>query len=134
MTECNLYLKYFFKRIRQSSDSSLEFDIWWLDLFVKSIQDLCFARTRIWTCITKQDLMMWYFEEYLWFVFKVLLKNSYGEFKLNPTEIYSLQILSVDERGLRTFERVSLLEELFLKKICISKNSFSLILGRTLYL
>ena len=134
MTECNLYLKYFFKRIRQSSDSSLGFDIWWLDLFVKSIQDLCFARTRIWTCITKQDLMMWYFEEYLWFVFKVLLKNSYGEFRLNPTEIYSLQILSVDERGLRTFERVSLLEELFLKKICISKNSFSLILGRTLYL
>jgi hypothetical protein len=134
MTECNLYLKYFFKRIRQSSDSSLGFDIWWLDLFVKSIQDLCFARTRIWTCITKQDLMMWYFEKYLWFVFKVLLKNSYGEFRLNPTEIYSLQILSVDERGLRTFERVSLLEELFLKKICISKNSFSLILGRTLYL
>jgi hypothetical protein len=134
MTECNLYLNFFFKRIRQSSDSSLGFDIWWLDLFVKSIQDLCFARTRIWTCITKQDLMMWYFEEYLWFVFKVLLKNSYGEFRLNPTEIYSLQILSVDERGLRTFERVSLLEELFLKKICISKNSFSLILGRTLYL
>jgi len=134
MTECNLYLIFFFKRIRQSSDSSLGFDIWWLDLFVKSIQDLCFARTRIWTCITKQDLMMWYFEEYLWFVFKVLLKNSYGEFRLNPTEIYSLQILSVDERGLRTFERVSLLEELFLKKICISKNSFSLILGRTLYL
>jgi hypothetical protein len=66
---------------------------------------------------------MWYFEEY-----------SYGEFKLNPTEIYSLQILSVDERGLRTFERVSLLEELFLKKICISKNSFPLILGWTLYL
>jgi hypothetical protein len=134
MTECSLYLNFFFKRIRQSSDSSLGFDIWWLDLFVKSIQDLCFARTRIWTCITKQDLMMWYFEEYLWFVFKVLLKNSYGEFRLNPTEIYSLQILSVDERGLRTFERVSLLEELFLKKICISKNSFSLILGRTLYL
>jgi hypothetical protein len=134
MTECNLYLNFFFKRIRQSSDSSLGFDIWWLDLFVKSIQDLCFARTRIWTCITKQDLMMWYFEKYLWFVFKVLLKNSYGEFRLNPTEIYSLQILSVDERGLRTFERVSLLEELFLKKICISKNSFSLILGRTLYL
>jgi hypothetical protein len=134
MTECNLYLKYFFKRIRQSSDSFLGFDIWWLDLFVKSIQDLCFARTRIWTCITKQDLMMWYVEKYLWFVFKVLLKNSYGEFRLNPTEIYSLQILSVDERGLRTFERVSLLEELFLKKICISKNSFSLILGRTLYL
>jgi len=134
MTECSLYLNFFFKRITQSSDSSLGFDIWWLDLFVKSIQDLCFARTRIWTCITKQDLMMWYFEEYLWFVFKVLLKNSYGEFRLNPTEIYSLQILSVDERGLRTFERVSLLEELFLKKICISKNSFSLILGRTLYL
>jgi hypothetical protein len=46
-----------------------------------------------------------------------VLKNSYGEFRLDTIEIYSLQILSVDERDLRTFERVSLLEELSLKKI-----------------
>jgi len=54
----NLYLKYSFKRIRQSSDSSIGFDILWLDLFVKWSQDLCFARTRILLCIAKWDLMI----------------------------------------------------------------------------
>jgi len=47
MTEYNPYLKYSFKRIKQSSNSPLGFDIWWLNLFVKSNksnQDLCFAR------------------------------------------------------------------------------------------
>jgi len=33
MNEYNLYVIYSFKRIRQSFDSSLGFDVWWLDLF-----------------------------------------------------------------------------------------------------
>jgi len=48
--------------------------------------------------------------------------------------VYPLQ--SVDNEGLRTFERASLLEkrasllkELVLKKICVSKNSFFFLLG-----
>jgi len=36
-----------------------------------------------------------------------------------------LMTSSIDEGGLRTFERVFLFEELVLKEICISKNSFS---------
>jgi len=32
-------------------------------------------------------LLIWRFEEYLWFVFKVLLKNSYGAFWLDPTKL-----------------------------------------------
>ena len=48
---------------------------------------MCFARTRIWACIAKRDLVIWCFEEYLWFVFKVLLKNSYGAFRLDPIEL-----------------------------------------------
>jgi hypothetical protein len=76
--------------IKQSSDSSPGFDIWWLDLFEKLSQDLCFARMQIWACIVKQDLMSWCFEECLWFVFKVLLKNSYEVFRLNPTKLHSL--------------------------------------------
>jgi hypothetical protein len=31
MTEYNLYLKYSYKKIKQFSDSSLEFNLWWLD-------------------------------------------------------------------------------------------------------
>ena len=48
---------------------------------------MCFARTRIWACIAKRDLVIWCFEEYLWFVFKVLLKKSYGTFRLDPIEL-----------------------------------------------
>ena len=120
MIRYNLHVKYSFKRIRQSSDSSIGFDIWWLDLFEKSSQDLCFARTWIWAYIAKQDLMIWCFEEYIWFIFKVLLKNSYRTFRHDPIELRSLYISSVDKWGLRTFERAFLLEELVLKKICIS--------------
>jgi len=65
MNGYNLYVIYSFKRIWQSSDSSLEFDVWWLDLFEQSSQDLCFARTWIWTCIAKRDVVIWCFEEYL---------------------------------------------------------------------
>ena len=79
----------------------------------------------IWACIAKRDMVIWCFEEYLWLVFKVLLKNSYGVFWLDLIEFCSLMTSSMDEWGLRTFERVSLLEELVLKEICISKNSFS---------
>jgi hypothetical protein len=35
-------------------------------------------------------LAIWCFEEYLWFVFKVLLNNSNGAFRLDATELRSL--------------------------------------------
>ena len=55
----------------------------------------------------------------------MLLKNSYGAFWLDSIEFCFLMTSSIDEGGLRTFERVFLFEELVLKEICISKNSFS---------
>jgi len=47
MTRYNCYLKYSYKKIKQLSNSSLRFDMWWVDLFIKLSKDLCFARIQI---------------------------------------------------------------------------------------
>jgi len=46
----------------------------------------------------------------------MLSKNSYKTFRLNLRVLFFID-LSVDERGLKAFERTSLLEVLFLEKI-----------------
>ena len=86
----------------------LQSEIWWFDA-LKSTFDVsskCFWRTLMGRLgliqQSQRDLVIWCFKEYLWFVFEVLLKNSYRAFKLDPTELRSLYTSSVDEGGLRT--------------------------------
>jgi hypothetical protein len=75
-----------FRRILQSK-------IWWFDALKSTFDSSskCCWRTLMGRLGLIQqslarfsDLMLW---KYLWFIFKVLLKNYYGAFRLDPTEL-----------------------------------------------
>ena len=127
-----------FRRILQSK-------IWWFDALKSTFDSSskCCWRTLMGRLGLIQqslarfsDLMLW---KYLWFIFKVLLKNYYGAFRLDPTELRffvdfkrrwrrlenslrELPCLKRERERERERERASLFEELVLKEICISWN------------
>jgi len=80
----NLYLKYSFKRIRQSSDSFL--DLIYGDLiFLSNQAKICALQESEFGRVLLSKISC--FEEYFWFVFKVLLKNFYEMFRLDSTKL-----------------------------------------------